>query len=46
MEACNTPLLHSELGNCLTRLKRYQEAMEHYSLALMWGVCVCVCVCV
>lgn len=35
IDTCNTPLLHSELGNCLTRLKRYQEAMDHYSLALI-----------
>ena len=29
------PLVHTELGNCLTLLKRHQEAMEHYSQALM-----------
>ncbi|CAI8010067.1 Anaphase-promoting complex subunit 7 [Geodia barretti] len=29
------PLVHTELGNCLTLLKRHQEAMEHYSQALI-----------
>ena len=35
VEVCITPLVHTELGNTLTLLKRYQEAIEQYSQALM-----------
>ena len=43
LEGYSSPILHTELGTCYVRLKRYQEAMDQYGLAL-WYVSMKICI--